>query len=102
MDNCIDLICFKEGIFDEFPTHSEKYKIFSNEDKILAIYNSFDYSSLNDLKKELDKEINLKKKVYVFTFDNSGLNPNDFNGWNDVEFEPIPQKILEIIGENSA
>jgi adenine-specific DNA-methyltransferase len=102
MDNCIDLICFKEGIFDEFPTPSEKYKIFSNEDKILAIYNSFDYSSLNDLKKELDKEINLKKKVYVFTFDNSGLNPNDFNGWNDVEFEPIPQKILEIIGENSA
>ena len=54
------------------------------------------------MKKDLDKFRGLSKKVYVFSFDNSGLNPNDFTGWNDIELEPIPQKILEIIGELNA
>jgi hypothetical protein len=47
----------------------------------------------------MDKQSHSKKKVYVFTFDNSGLNPNDFIDWTDIELEPIPQKILEIIGD---
>ncbi len=37
--------------------------------------------------------------MYIFTFDNEGLNPNDFIGWKDIEIEPIPKKILEVIGE---
>jgi adenine-specific DNA-methyltransferase len=98
-ENCIDLLCFREGIFDEEHSTSDSYKIFKNGDKILGIYNSFDYEDLPKLKNDLDKYEESNKKVYVFTFDNSGLNPNDFLNWKNVELEPIPQKILEIIGE---
>jgi adenine-specific DNA-methyltransferase len=102
MDNCIDLLCFKEGVFDESPNTSNDFKIFSNGERLLAIYNSFDYSGLQALKEVMDKQSHSKKKVYVFTFDNSGLNPNDFIDWTDIELEPIPQKILEIIGDLNA
>lgn len=98
-ENCIDLLCFREGIFDEEHSTSDYYKIYKNGDKVLAIYNSFDYGDLPKLKKDLEKYEESIKKVYVFTFDNSGLNPNDFLDWKNVELEPIPQKILEIIGE---
>jgi hypothetical protein len=50
----------------------------------------------------MNKQSHSKKKVYVFTFDNSGLNPNDFLDWGNIELEPIPQKILEIIGDLNA
>jgi adenine-specific DNA-methyltransferase len=98
-ENCIDLLCFKEGIFNEEHSSSDSYKIFKNGDKVLGIYNSFDYGDLLKLKSDLDKYEESIKKVYVFTFDNSGLNPNDFLDWKNIELEPIPQKILEIIGE---
>ena len=102
MDNCIDLLCFKEGVFDEFSNPSDDFKIFSSGEKLLGIYNSFDHSGLQELKKVMDKQNHSMKKVYVFTFDNSGLNPNDFLDWTDIELEPIPQKMLEIIGDLSA
>jgi hypothetical protein len=102
MDNCVDLLCFKEGIFDEFPNTSDAFKIFSSGDKLLGIYNSLDYSGLEALKEIMDNQSHSWKKVYVFTFDNGGLNPNDFLEWNGIELEPIPQKILEMIGDLSA
>ncbi len=99
-DNCVDLLCFREGIFEE-EIDSEQFKIFRNGNRILGIYNSFDYSELQTLKKILDA-MEGKKKVYVFTFDNEGLNSNDFIGWDDIEIEPIPQKMLEVIGSSNA
>ena len=102
MDNCIDLLCFKEGIFDELTNLSLDFKLFSSGDNLLGIYNSFDYSGLRALREVMNKQSHTKKKVYVFTFDNSGLNPNDFLDWIDIELEPIPQKILEIIGDLNA
>ena len=102
LDNCVDLLCFREGIFEEIESTKKSYKLFRRGDNILGVYNSFDYSDLKTMKKDLDKFRGLSKKVYVFSFDNSGLNPNDFTGWNDIELEPIPQKILEIIGELNA
>jgi len=98
-ENCVDLLCFKEGIFNEEHSTSDSYKIFKKGDKVLGIYNSFDYGDLLKLKNDLDNYEESIKKVYVFTFDNSGLNPNDFLDWKNVELEPIPRKILEIIGE---
>ena len=102
MDNCVDLLCFKEGVFDELTNTSLDFKLFSSGDKLLGIYNSFDYSGLQALREVMNKQSHTKKKVYVFTFDNSGLNPNDFLDWGDIELEPIPQKILEIIGDLNA
>ncbi len=98
VDNCIDLLCFKEGIFKKIQSSDESYRLFETDANILGIYTSFDYSQLKLMKSDLDKISGKFKKVYVFTFDNSGLNPNDFIGWNDIVLEPIPQKILEIIG----
>jgi adenine-specific DNA-methyltransferase len=102
MDNCVDLLCFKEGVFDELPITSDAFKVFSSGDKLLGIYNSLDYSGLEALKEVIDKQSHSWKKVYVFTFDNGGLNPNDFLEWNGIDLEPIPQKILEMIGDLSA
>jgi len=101
MDNCVDLLCFKEGIFNEIEISNDNYKIYQNMDRLLGIYNSFDYSDLHKFKNQLDK-LDGKKKVYIFTFDNEGLNPNDLLNWNDIEIESIPQKILEVIGEINA
>ena len=102
MDNCIDLLCFKEGVFDELTNPSLDFKLFSSGDKLLGVYNSFDYSGIQALREVMNKQSHSKKKVYVFTFDNSGLNPNDFLDWTDIELEPLPQKILEIIGDLNA
>ena len=102
MDNCVDLLCFKEGVFDELTNPSLDFKLFSSGDRLLGIYNSFDYSGLQELREVMNKQSHSKKKVYVFTFDNSGLNPNDFLDWGNIELEPIPQKILEIIGDLNA
>ena len=98
MDNCTDLLCFKDGVFSEVGVSTDSYKIFRNGDGILGIYNSFDQSDLENMKINLDKYENIFKKAYIFTFDNFGLNPNDFIDWKDVELEPMPQKILEILG----
>ena len=65
---------------------------------MLGVYTSFDYSELETLLNEISEYQEHKKKVYVFTFDNAGLNPNDFIGWEDIELEAVPQKMLEIIG----
>ena len=101
MDNCVDLLCFREGVFDEVETSDENFKIFRRDSQILGIYNGIDQSHLKYFKKVLDK-LDGNKKVYIFTFDNEGLNPNDFIGWKDIEIEPIPKKILEVIGELNA
>lgn len=100
-DNCIDLLCFREGIFDEVKSSTDHFKIFKNKTRILGIYNSIDYSHLKAFKQLLD-QLDGRKKVYVFTFDNEGLNPNDFEDWKDIVLEPIPQKILEVIGDLNA
>lgn len=96
-EKCLDLLCFKEGIFDEVKTN-DYYSIFKDDDKILAIYHSFDNSGLTSMKQELDKFKKESKKAYIFTFDNSGLNPSDFDDWDEIETEPIPQRILEVLG----
>ena len=100
-ENCIDLLCYREGIFEEIEDASDNYRIFQRTGKILGIYFSFDHSELSKFKKKLDK-LDGQKKAYVFTFDNEGLNPNDFIDWHDIELEPIPKKMLEVIGNLNA
>jgi adenine-specific DNA-methyltransferase len=98
-ENCIDLLCFKEGIFDEIALDFDCFRLFKNDEKVIGIYYSFDYSEIQQFYEVISKYKEFKKKVFVFTFDSSGLNPNDFLEWKDIELEPIPQKILERIGD---
>jgi adenine-specific DNA-methyltransferase len=99
---CVDLLCFREGIFELVEeSNSGSYKVFQDKGRVLGIYNSFDYSELEDFRTALSN-FDQEKKAYVFTFDNSGLNPNDFVSWNNIEIEPIPQKIIELLGEINA
>jgi adenine-specific DNA-methyltransferase len=97
MDNCVDLLCFREGTFDELKAESSNFRLFRNKIAIVGIYNSFDYSDLGNLLDRL-KKVPGEKKAYIFTFDSTGLNPNDFIGWEGIEIEPIPQKIIELLG----
>jgi hypothetical protein len=96
-ENCVDLLCFKEGIFDEVCTN-ENFAVYKNENSVLGIYHSYDNSNLQKLKEELNKFKNMKKKAYIFTFDKFGLNLNDFLSWKGITLEPIPQTMLEVLG----
>ena len=93
-NQCTEMLCIREGVFNEIKSTFD-YKIFKQEDKILAVYFSLEKDALKDLKKELDK-LDGTKTLYCFTLDPLGLSKSDFIGWNDVILEPIPQKILDV------
>lgn len=93
-NECTEMLCLRENIFVEFKKTSN-YKIFKQNNKIIAIYYSMERDSLKELKKELDK-LEGSKTLYCFTLDPLGLSKSDFIGWNDVVLEPIPQKILDV------
>jgi adenine-specific DNA-methyltransferase len=97
-ENCLDLLCLKEGIFDEVSSN-ESFSIFKNSNCVLGIYHTYDNSDLEELKNQLNSFKDMQKKAYIFSFDKSGLNPNDFLDWKGISLEPIPQKILEVLGE---
>lgn len=92
--NCTELLCLREGIFEEILS-KESYRIFEQNKKYMSIFYSLERDTLEDLKKELDKYSG-EKILYCFTLDPLGLNKDDFLDWNDVRLEPIPQKILDI------
>ncbi|MFA6433740.1 MAG: site-specific DNA-methyltransferase [Elusimicrobiales bacterium] len=91
---CTEMLCLRENIFNE-NTATEDYRIFEQSGQVLAIYYSMNRKGLKDLKKDLDKMTG-KKILYCFTLDAFGLNRHDFDGWDDITLEPIPQKILDI------
>lgn len=93
-NECTEMLCLREGVFDELKSTSD-YKIFKQNNKTLAIYYSLDRDALKGLKKELNK-LEGAKTLYCFTLDPLGLSKSDFVGWNDVVLEPIPQKILDV------
>ena len=93
-NECAEMLCLREGVFDETKSTSD-YKIFKQNDKILAVYYSLERDALKVLKKDLDK-LEGQKTLYCFTLDPLGLSKSDFVGWSDVILEPIPQKILEV------
>ncbi len=93
-NECTEMLCLREGVFDELKNTSD-YKIFRQNDKVLAVYYSLERDALKTLKKELDK-LEGAKTLYCFTLDPLGLSKSDFFGWDDVVLEPIPQKILDV------
>ena len=91
---CTEMLCLREGIFEEKKAKDD-YHIFEQNGKVMAIYYALERDGLEQLKKEMDK-IKGEKILYCFTLDPLGLNKNDFVDWQDINLEPIPQKILDI------
>ena len=91
---CTEMLCLRESIFDE-KKKAENYRIFEQSGRILAVYYSMNRKELKNLKKDLDK-MSGEKILYCFTLDPFGLHRHDFDGWDDIALEPIPQKILDI------
>ena len=102
LDNCVDLLCFKENLHNEIENVSESFRVFTNDDKVLGVYTALDHSDLNVFRDFMLSSTAKRKKVYIFTFDQFGLNPNELLHWGDIEMEPIPQKILELVGDSIA
>ncbi len=98
-DHCLDVLCFKEEVVNELENvKSEFFRIFSNGLKHVAIYTSFDYGHLPSLLKAMNA-LKGEKKAYIFSFDNTGLNPRDFESWEDIKVTSMPHKMIELLGE---
>ena len=61
----------------------------------MGVYYSMNYDTLDQLKMDL-QAMKGEKILYCFTFNPLGIDKKDFNDWDDVTLEPIPQKILDI------
>ena len=94
---CTELLCLREGIFDE-TKKTDEYRIFTQHGKVMAVYYALERNGLKSLKKALDAMAG-EKILYCFTLDPLGLDEHDFNRWEGVQLEPIPQKILDIYEE---
>ena len=91
---CTEMLCLREGIYDEVKKIKE-YRIFRQNDRIMGVYYSLERGELKSIKKDLDK-MKGEKTLYCFTLDPLGLDKKDFQDWEGVMLEPIPQKILDI------
>lgn len=94
---CTEMLCLREGVFNK-KKKTDDFAIFEQGGRIMAVYYSIERGELKKLKKELDR-FNGDKVLYCFTLDPLGLDKNDFVNWEDIQLEPIPQKILDIYEE---
>ena len=92
---CTEMLCVKENIFN-LKKESKDFKIFQSnkKGKFLCVYYNFFDKSFNEFLKEL-KATNGKKVVYMFSLENK-VDKELFKGIDNIKFEAIPQKILEI------
>ena len=93
-EKCQELIKIHDEVFQTIK-QTDDYFLLGQRDKYVGVYFSVDPSSLNNLKKDLDK-LDGKKSVYVFTLDSFGVNLEDFEDWKGIDVLPIPQSILDI------
>jgi adenine-specific DNA-methyltransferase len=91
---CTEMLCLKEGIYNLFQ-ETEDWKIFKYGNKYLAVYYDFASSTLEDLKDEMNK-LEGEKVLYCFTVNPYGLEIENFDDWENIRLEPIPQKILDV------
>lgn len=91
---CTEMLCLREGIFKE-KKKTDDYRIFEQNSRIMAVYYSLERGELKSLKKDLNK-MKGEKILYCFTLDPLGLDKSDFEDWENVSLEPIPQKILDV------
>lgn len=91
---CTEMLCLREGIYNEKKKTTD-YRIFEQNGLVMAVYYSLERGELKSLKKDLDK-MKGEKILYCFTLDPLGLDKSDFEDWQGVSLEAIPQKILDV------
>jgi hypothetical protein len=91
---CTEMLCLKEGVFALIKENPD-WKIFRQNNKLMAVYYNFFAESLDELKQEMNN-ISGDKVLYCFTLDPIGLKQDDFWDWENTRLEPIPQKILDV------
>jgi adenine-specific DNA-methyltransferase len=94
---CTEMLCIREGIYQEQKA-VEAYKIFTQGNRVMAVYYDMNLTALKRLQADLSK-YDGDKVLYCFTLDPLGLDQSDFVDWKDVRLEPIPQKILDVYEE---
>jgi adenine-specific DNA-methyltransferase len=92
---CTEILCLKENIFN-LKKDKTNYKIFTSNDetKHLCIYFNFIDKDFDNFIKEISL-LNGEKSVYVFALNNK-IDKSRFEGIEDISFEAIPHKILEV------
>lgn len=93
-ERCTEMLCIRQGIY-KLIADKKAYKIFQQDNRVMAVYYSHSQKDLPKLKKDLDKFAG-DKILYCFTLDPLGFSDDDFSGWKGVKIEPIPQKILDV------
>ncbi len=93
---CTEMLCIKEGIYI-LKMEGANWKIFEIKNKYLAVYYDFEKLALSKLKNEMNK-LQGDKVLYCFTHQDK-LKRVDFNGWENIRLEAIPNKILEVYKE---
>jgi adenine-specific DNA-methyltransferase len=94
-NECSEMLCIKEGIYN-LELEQSDFKIYSSNDKkrFLCVYFNTEDDSLQEFLAEL-KKIKSPKIVYMFS-QNEEIDLSIFKGIKDFNVEAIPQKILNI------
>ena len=96
-ENVIDLLKLANNAFEEISVE-EEYKIFTSPSELIGIYHSYDPTNLGQFIKDLKKQESPKTKIYLFSFDDEIVAPEELEELPNTVIEPIPQRILELLG----
>lgn len=93
-----EMIAIREETFEEIEKDNW-WQIFSNGDKLTAIYFKEDKSKLQKLIEKLDKT-NKKVNLYIFSW---GKNEyvNEFGEYKNIKIKDIPEPLIEVYKEVS-
>ena len=98
-EKIVDLLKLSNDAFDEISVDHDDFKIFNSPTGITGIYHSFDPTHISDFINELKKHKEAKIKIYQFSFDDEISNSEEFESLGNCEIEPIPHRLLELLGE---
>jgi len=92
VQQCSELLCLKENIWNEIEQKNDKIKLFKRNDKYLAIlFDMFYFEEFKNILSELDKPVS------IYAFSHYKLGKNDFENLDiKFELEEIPDPILEV------
>ncbi|RLG10366.1 hypothetical protein DRN73_07950, partial [Candidatus Pacearchaeota archaeon] len=93
-----EMIAIKEETFEEIEKDNW-WQIFSNGDKLTAIYFKEDKSKLQKLIEKLDKT-NKKINLYIFSWGKNEY-ANEFGEYKNIKVKDIPEPLIDVYKEVS-
>lgn len=93
---CSEMLCLKTGIYNLICDENPCFKLFGNNkhNKFLCVYFDFFGNDINDFIHKI-KSLNGEKFVFMFSLDEN-VDKSLFEGIENINIEPIPQKILDV------